>query len=182
MKDGKMIYTPGPGWQAQLSEEAWDRYNHLEKDMMNAGIRAEMADIMTPTYDRLCKSGLKAAVLLAASEQRPVEGSPIQVGLDHILLAIKYVEGWKKYADEVIQNIGHSADERQLERMVTVIRKNPGISRSQLMQQFHMNARNASYMFDTLTQRGVVLLVKKGATQTYFVQGDANAKESSSRS
>lgn len=158
-------------WCAELSPEAWNRYNQLERDMMNAGLKHSLPDLMTPTYDRLCKSGLRVAVLLAASEQRPKPGAPVYVNSTTILRAIGFVESWRMYVEQVIKDVGSTSDERLLMRILHHIKKNPGASRSQIMQSFHLNARTASLTFETLLQRGVVHREKHGKAETFTAIG-----------
>jgi hypothetical protein len=145
---------PTMTYSAELDSIAWDRYNQLERDMMTLALRTDQPDIYTPTYDRLCKSGLRAATLIAASAQRPVPGEKVRVGLEHVLAAIAYVEGWKEYVDEILRGIGVTAYEVRLQQILDAIRKRPGIARSELMRAYHLNSRDANTLFDTLEMRG----------------------------
>lgn len=158
-------------WRAELTPEAWDRYNQLERDMMNAGLKHQLPDLMTPTFDRLCKSGLRVAVLLAASEQRPEPGHPVHVNTTTILRAINFVETWRRYVEQVIRDVGSTSDERLLIRIFQHIKAHPGESRSTIMQTFHLNARVASLIFETLSQRGVIHSQKAGKGYTYTAIG-----------
>ena len=150
--------------KAELTDEAWMRYNLLEHTMLEAGLTSGKPEIMTPTYDRLSKSILKAATLIAASrkEQTPV------VTVDDILRAIHYGEQWKVYVEDVMDNIGKGTQERQLENIRRYIDQAPGVPRSKIMQQYHLNAREATQIFDTLEQRGLVVVRKQGRTSTYW--------------
>lgn len=163
--DGRLTYDQPPYWEAQLTQETWQRYNALEAAMMEAGLATDQPDIMTPTYDRLCKSTLKAAVLLAASRQRPAMGSPIQVGLDDLLRAIQLCEGWREYGNGVIRDVGMSQNERELQRIVNAVMRLPGISRSKLMQNHHLTSRSAEQIFNTLEQRGMIVRMKSNGSR-----------------
>jgi hypothetical protein len=151
-------------FEAKLTDEAWIRYNELETAMLEMGISAKHPDLMTPTYDRLSKSILKAAVLLAASR---MEEEPT-VTKDDILRAIFYGEAWKTYAEEVLDNIGKGAWERQLQVIHAAIDRKPGIPRSTLMQNYHLDSRTASVVFDTLEQRGLIMQKKLGRGSVYY--------------
>jgi hypothetical protein len=143
-------------FMAELTPEAWDRYNRLEHDMMVLALDTDRKDYMTPTYDRLCKSGLRVAILIAASMQHPEAGSKVRVGLEHILSAIAYVQGWKDYVDEVLTGVGTTAYEVRLDQIRDAVRKQPGVTRSELMRAYHLNARDANNLFETLIQRGEI--------------------------
>jgi Protein of unknown function (DUF3987)/RepB DNA-primase from phage plasmid len=160
---GKMflqIRTSGTH-QAKLTEEAWVRYNQLERDMMTIALRAPSPEMYTPTYDRLCKSALRIAVLIAASMQRPLPDENVRVGLEHILAAIAYVEDWKRYTDEILAGIGVTAYEGRLQNILESIKRSPGISRSELMRKYHLTARDANTVFDTLEMRGDITKMGK---------------------
>jgi hypothetical protein len=152
-----------------LTEEAWSRYNQLEATLLYAGVNSDQPDIMTPVYDRLSKSILKAALLIAASQMRG--GDEVVVELEDLLLAIKYGDGWRDYAHEVINGIGRNANEVLLERVLKSIRRHPGVARSRLMQWYHLSAREADILFSTLEQRGLISASRIGKTWAYEAIG-----------
>lgn len=156
--------APPRKWKGELTPAAWARYGKLESALLDAGVRSDHPDLMTPLYARLTVSALKAAVLLAASESRD---ATIVIDEIHILHAISYAERWREYTISVINGVGMTQGERELERIYNTIRKSPGISRSQLMQANHLTASNADALFKTLEQRGMVVGVKVGRGTTY---------------
>lgn len=166
--DGTLAYEAPKMWSAQLTPEAWARYNLLEQDMMKAGLKAPQPEIMTPTYDRLCKSGLKAAVLVAASKSREHDSKTIMVELDDLLYAIRFVEQWRDYTNEVVNGIGATTSERELQKILKAVQTNPGVTRSRLMQSYHLTANSANQIFQTLMQRGLVTSHKNGKAERYF--------------
>jgi hypothetical protein len=137
-------------WEAQLSPEAWQRYNQLERTLVESGLDSEQPDLMTPLYDRLAKSTLKAAVLVAAARQRT--GTVLVEPADI----------------EIVNGIGKSVWERDLDRIARAIAKRPGVSRSQLMQSYHLNAKQADLVFETLIQRNRITATRNGGRQIYF--------------
>jgi hypothetical protein len=153
------------GWRATLTPEAWERYNQLETDLVKSGLESEQPDLMTPLYDRLAKSTLKAAVLIAADRQR---SDQVAVEVRDIVHAIRYAEQWRAYAIEIVNGIGKSVWERDLDRILIAIAKRPGIGRSQLMQSYHLNARQADLIFDTLMQRGQITVNRIGGKQVFY--------------
>lgn len=151
---------------AELTDEAWIRYNQLEFEMLQVGIASEFrADVLTPTYDRLAKSILKAALLLAASRSREQQ---VVVTLDDILRAIHYGEQWKIHADDVMSNIGKTTYERQIMNVHRLVWKKPGISRSQIMQHYHLNAKTCTEVFETMEQRGLITRNKAGRGEQLY--------------
>jgi ribosomal protein S25 len=161
-------------FEARLVPAAWRRYNQLEANLVDAGLNTERADILTPTYDRLAKSILKAAILLAASRQRGVE---VIVEEIDIIRAISYGEQWRTHALQVIENVGKSINERMLDNIRKLVERKAGITRSQVMQHYHLDARQATALFDTLEQRGDIQLQRRGRTQVLLpLQTRRNAR------
>ncbi len=151
-------------YDAVLTDEAWLRYNRMEADLVAKGLETDQKDIMTPTFDRLAKSGLKMAVLLAAAR---ITAGEVVVEESDIVRAFYYIEMWGVHTLELIVNIGKTATERGLERIYQSILRKPGISRSALMQNHHLNSRDASLVFETLEQRGLIKIDKRGRGQFY---------------
>ncbi len=151
-------------WDSRLTDEAWLRYNQLEADMVAKGLETDQRDILTPTFDRLAKSGLKMATLLAAAR---ITAGDVVVELNDIIRAFYYIEHWGVHTLELIVNIGKTATERQLERIYTSILRKPGVSRSVLMQNHHLSSRDASLVFETLEQRGLIQEDRRGRGKFY---------------
>ncbi len=169
--DGRVTQTQ-VRYDAELTPEAWLRYNKMEADLVAQGLDADQRDILTPTFDRLAKSGLKMAVLLAAAREMVPD---ITVTEDDIIRAFYYIEQWGHHSLELIANIGKTVAERLLERVYQSILRKPGVSRSQLMQNHHLSARDATLIVDTLEQRGLVQIEKRGRGQ-FFTPVDARLK------
>lgn len=150
--------------EAALTQEAWDRYNDFERQMLDAGLKTERADLMTPLFDRLAKSTLRAAILIAAA--RDLQES-VDVTLDDMLLAIKYAIGWREYAIDVVNGVGKSVVENQLDTVMGKIKTTPGISRSRLMRNYHLTSREADAVFTTLEQRGLISITNSGKGRFY---------------
>jgi hypothetical protein len=149
---------------AVLTQEAWDRYNDFERQMLDAGLKTERPELMTPLFDRLAKSTLKAAILLAACQRME---DKVSIGLDDILLAIRYASQWREFAIDVVNGVGKSVAENQLDTVMENIKRSPGVSRSRLMRNYHLTAREADAVFSTLEQRGLVSITKQGRGQFY---------------
>jgi len=153
-------------WEATLTPEAWDRYNQFERSMVRLGLQSISPEIYMPTLDRLSKSGLKVAVLLAAAESTNGE---VVVDLDIMLRSIAYVEQWREFSLDVVTNAGKSMSEKQLEAIAKYIHNHAdGVPRSRLMQNFHLNARETELLLQTLDQRGLARRVKDGRAERLY--------------
>ena len=150
--------------EASLTPDAWDRYNAAETGMVAAAAHHQMAEYLTPVYDRLAKTGLKTAILLAAARQRT---STVIVEMEDVIHALYYVEGWRTYVQQIINNVGKTTNERQLDLISMAITKKPGVSRSTLMQNYHLEARIAEQIFATLEQRGLITRERLGRGEVF---------------
>lgn len=153
-------------FEAHLTPGAWARYNKFEMSMVEDGLKDERPDIMTPVNDRLSKSVLKAAVLIAASRQR--DDNEVEVDLIDILRAIKYGWGWKRFANEIMTNVGRGTLERQLDTVTRMVNRRPGVTRSIIMQHLHLSAQQASALLETAEQRGMIHRQRTTRTERLF--------------
>ena len=165
VKVGMKVFRQPKQWDARLTEEAWALYNKYETTTLAIANRAGRKDVLTPTMDRLCKSGLKCAVILAAVRHL---GDQIVVEEQDLVRAFYYVEQWRGFATDLIQNIGKSIQERGLEQIERAIVRSPGVMRSTLMQYFHLTARDTDMVLQTLEQRGTISRVKNGRSETLW--------------
>lgn len=173
---GRLSIQAASKWDAELTHEAWMRYNKLEADMMDIALATEHPDLLTPTYDRLCKSALKTAVLIAASEQLVEPNTPIVVDVSTLLIAISLMREWLVYGNEVIKDIGVSRDEQLIRSVLRHVMNNPGKTRSVLMQRLHLNARIAEQVLLTLEQRRQIIRDKKSGGERLFPVQTEEAK------
>lgn len=161
--NGKQTVVP-IRWEAELTEDAWVRYNKFEADMLQAGLDATHKDLMTPTLDRLSKSGLKAAVLIAAMRME----HKVIVTEEDVVRAFYYIEQWRHHTFEVLNNIGKSQSEREIDQILRAVKRAPGVHRSVLMRHYHLSKRDADLIFGTLEERGLVTISKSGKTQKLY--------------
>jgi hypothetical protein len=162
------VGTIPPSFEAQLTPEAWERYNKFEDTMIKAALDSGM-NHLTPVYDRLAKSTLKAAMLIAASKNR---GSDVTVELDDLLHALYYCKSWYVYASEIVNGIGLSHDERIIEAITKTVSDSGdlGVSRSTVMKMYKLSAKRAELLFTTMEQRRLVRKVSLRGEPRYFVQ------------
>jgi len=138
---------------AELTPQAWDRYADIEELMLKAGVKSPQPDLATPTLDRMCKSGLKMAVLLAACRQH---SDPVVVDIQDIIKAFSYISKWREYTSEVLDKIGQTTEEKTIQRVHHYIASHEGCLRSEVMQHFALNARTADTVLTTLEQRDLI--------------------------
>lgn len=150
-------------WDAEMTPEAWVRYNRIEAACLQVGLDSGRPDLMTPTMDRLAKSGLKMAILLAATRME----DNVVITEQDIVRAFYYIERWSPFTLDLINNIGKTTSERLLDKVHDSILAQPGITRSALMQNHHLNSRDADLVFNTLEQRGLINKTKVGRGMRY---------------
>lgn len=157
-----------PKITVELTDEAWERYNILERTLVKYGVESNRPDIFTPVGDRLSKSILKAAMLLACEREKENQSETVTVTVNDLLVAIKYGESWIKYSYEVISNVGQTEEERILHKIQDYVVTSPGgASRSSIMKNHKLTARDFRQIIDTMMQRGMVKQVAVGGDVRY---------------
>jgi len=138
-----------------LTDAAWKLYNRLDATLTEIGFNSNQNELMTPMMARLAMSGLKAAVLIAAS--RKLANEVIVEEID-ILKAFTHVNDWKVHAINLVLNAGKSPNEKRMEKVYQAIVEAGanGMIRSKLMQMFVLTSKDANAVFDTLIQRGLI--------------------------
>lgn len=163
----QMIMTKG-SYPAELTPEAWDRYAKFERALVEAGKNSDRPDAYTPAFDRLAKSGIKCAVLLAAARQTPTEGGVISVELVDVLQGIKYIDQWKQYTIEVLTNSGKTMSEKTIERAYGLMKRGKH-TRAAVMISLHINSRETDLLLDTMEQRGLIVRSRNGKQERITV-------------
>lgn len=152
--DGSIIFNGASrSWNAKLSEDSWILYNKIEHTMHSMAFESDVRDMMLPMMDRLAKSGLKMAALIAAAERMSDE---VVIHPIDILHAFHYIENYVGYSIEIISNADKTASEKLYERMAGYVEEHPGVNRSTLMRRYKLNSKQADGIFATLVDRGMV--------------------------
>jgi hypothetical protein len=146
----------------ELTREAWVRYNQIEAQMLQYALDSDIpSELITPLMDRLAKSGLKMAALLAAADQYDQEG-PVIADEFTLIRAFYYIEQWRPYTIRLAENVGSSPTERQIKRIMDLVRKEGSLTRAIMMRRLQLQARDADQLVATLEQRGLVRVTAKG--------------------
>lgn len=163
-RNGVAIGKTVKDYKAKLTPEAWQRYNQYEMLMTKTALDAGL-DYLTPVYDRLAKSTLKAAILIAASGQR---SDQVVVELPDLIHAIYYARQWRAYASEIVNGIGKTYDERLMDKIyITVRSAKLGAARDELMNMFMLDSKRADLLFKTMEQRKIIKLVDINGERRY---------------
>jgi hypothetical protein len=162
---GKVIGVEDKITNAELTPEAWKRFNQIDQTMTQQGLDSgDMQEILTPMYARLGFSMLKTAVLIAAARQRE---EIVRVDLEDIVRAAYYCESWRGYAQDIIANVGKGPLEHKIELIARAVQRNDHVARSKLMQTYHLNANEMNLIARTLEERGLVIITQHGRSQIF---------------
>ena len=74
--------------------------------------------------------------------------------------AFYYIEQWIPYTLEVVDNIGITVSERQIQHALKLIQERESINRSTLMRIMKLTSRLAKDIIDTLWERGEITVDK----------------------
>lgn len=149
--------------EAFLTPKAWDFFGDLEESLPLSAMNTAWELLALPTFSRMAFSVLKIGMLIAASRKEISDSNKLEVGIDDLQQAAFYVQKWGQYSLDLIMASGKSSSEKTLERALDFIRQShEGVTQSQLMQRFHMSSKEMREIRDTLYDRGLVDVAKKG--------------------
>jgi hypothetical protein len=163
--NGKVVGTTRQATDITLTPEAWARYNVLDQTLTQIGLESgELSEVLIPMNARLAVSILKCAILIAASRS---ERSPVEVTVYDLLKAASYADAWRRYAQDIVVNVGRGELEHKIQIVLHAIQKKGSVRRSLLMQTYHMTAREMDQIELTLIQRGLVSKGGEGRATSY---------------
>jgi hypothetical protein len=163
---GEKVLVP-PKIEAVLTKDAWEKYQKIERDMLEAAFDSTISELALPTYERYSRSILKMSPILAACRQEPKEGI-ISVSVDDIVNAAYYGQRWLPHAIDLIAKASKSIEEKKIEKTLVLIWRHPnGIRRSDIMNTLRLNKREMDNIIETLKERDQIGEVKRGKTRWY---------------
>ena len=148
-------------FKAKLTPEAWNLYRQAEDALVRYALNHDISKVLlTPTFDRLAKSGLKASVLISAARELQEE---IVVTEQDMITALYYVERWAPHSIEVISRVGEGPGERIIKNVYYAVVAAGQVKQSRIMYHQSLSAKTAKEVFSTLEQRGMLRRVQGGA-------------------
>lgn len=165
LRDGKVIGVTRQPIDISMSMDAWARYNELDSTLTQVGLESGvLSDVIVPMNARLSVSILKCAMLLAASRSQQ---APVEVQLQDLLKAASFGDSWRRYAQDIIVNVGKSELENKIGIILAAVQKRRSVPRSRLMQAYHITAREMTDIENTLINRGLIAKGGVGRATTY---------------
>jgi hypothetical protein len=153
---------------AHLTNDAWELNGRYEEMMVKVASESAISNLALPTFERMSRSLLKMAVIIAAERQVPKDEA-IMVEVKDVQTAAWYVQRWGPFSIDLIMNAGKRVGERSLDKIVSMIQGNPGILRSTIMQQRHLSKREADELLGTLEDRQLVRKEQQGRGYRYYI-------------
>jgi RepB DNA-primase from phage plasmid/Protein of unknown function (DUF3987) len=151
-----------------LEEDAWEEYQKIEGAMTLRAVESQLPMLALPTFERLTRSLLKMALLLAAVRQSPDKDGKFPVTREDVINAAYYVGRWGKHSVELIYNCGISSDMRVLNKIRRAIENHPGLDRSTIMRHHHLKKKEMDEIIGSLIDRGEIRRRKSGRLEQYW--------------
>lgn len=104
----------------EFEEDAWRRWNEANWDMQELVKDHDRGEVLEAAVDRLGKSCIKAAILLAMYDMSP------KVQMKHVLSAIHYTEGWLRGTVRSAEMVSESFFKKDMNDLHTLIIKEGG--------------------------------------------------------
>lgn len=141
---------------AKLSNEAWEFFAKMEKQLVTAGHDAHNQMVALPVMQRLAFSTLKMAMLTAATRREPTTDQTLEVTVEDVKQSAFYTQQWGLHSIDLVNNAGRPSTEKILDRILKFIKDNPDVLRSTIMQRFRLGGKEMREVMDTLVGRGLV--------------------------
>jgi ribosomal protein S25 len=165
---GNSLAALQPQMDAKLSDKAWERFNDIMDKLILAADNSYNAEIAQPTFQRLGYSTLKMATLLAASRSQPTSANTIVVNENDVVDAATYTQRWGHHTVDLITNTGKTMTEKKLDQVLSTVIKHPGVLRSELMQRHSLGKKDATEVFGTLEERGLLEAKRQGKGTRFY--------------
>lgn len=169
MHDGQKMPI-SPDINVEFTDEMWVRCAVMEKELIGAAVDSPEASRAMPMFSRMYISLLKLTMLLAAARQDPVDFK-VRAEMRDLLTAAFYIQKWGRHAVDLIRNSGVTADESKLMAVYRFIESQPGVLRSTVMQRHHMGKHAMDTIEETLEQRLMIQIQRKGRIKSYWPIG-----------
>lgn len=161
--------------EIELTPEAWALYNQYITHMTELGLASTNPDHVGPMLVRLSTSGLKLAGLLCISDTWEAT-EKFTITVKHLKQAFFFVDQWKEYTFDVVENINKSPAEKRLHEVLEYIQKfgAKGVPRKSIMANLKLMAKDAEQILSTLEQRGKVIAEKEARQIRYYGTKSSN--------
>lgn len=138
------------------TREFWDRFQQLESDAVEMGMHSSAHELYTPLYARLAISVKKVAMLIAASELRPV------IELSDLQRAIHLSQEWLDSTTEFAANVEQAPEmdkwEKKTQRIINWVKaEDPKpLTQTEVMQKLRIRKKDVPDIEATLMARGAI--------------------------
>lgn len=152
----------------QFDSAAWERLMDARWDIYRAAQAHEMAEVLTPTTDRMGTSVMKCSVLLAMADKAE------KVQMDHVLKAIALAEEWYTATAKIAGRIMHSSWSAQQEEVLSMVAgRKDGVTEYEIYSRFRarMQSKDIESNITTLVKANEIRrITEKGRIRYIRVQ------------
>jgi predicted transcriptional regulator len=157
-----------PRIKAQLTQDAWIKYNEYELILKETAENSIIHDTALPTFIRFSKSILKMAVILGAVRQIPEDGI-ITIEESDLINAAWYAQKWGQSSVELAVQAGRHVSEKIMDKILKFIEDRPGVLKGKIMQNFGLMKKEADAFLETLEERGYIRKERRGRGFAYWI-------------
>ena len=124
--------------------------------MISSSVQSVSPDLFGPIAGRISDYALKIAVLLEAAWGAPGAGKNIHIGLPIMEVAIELAERCRQDSEKLAVEIGNTADEKKLQRLVEIVKAKPGITRSAVGRTLKLDKWHLDRLEETAVDRELI--------------------------
>ena len=132
----------------QVHQKAIDLYSDQAKQLEQATIGSEHEGIVGAFYSRLSNYLLKFGLIYQAM----MDHTQSEISLEAMQYSVRLCQYLRQNIDIVMDRITYSPDMADRQKLIELIRSEPGISRSRLLRYSKLSVRRMNDALDTLVQ------------------------------
>lgn len=157
--------------EAKLTDDAWKAFAVYERSLIDTAKHSSFSMTALPTFTRMANSLLKISMLTAITRREPKDNNTIIVEKSDLDQAAFYIQRWGKHSIQLLSNAGKPAIEKSLDKVMQQVREAPGCMKSEIMLKWRLSAREMKELTETLLDRGLINIAKKGRITRYYPVG-----------
>ncbi len=140
----------------QFSPEVWRRWNEYAGEIEDEAATSPAPELFGPIAGRQADHALKVAALLQAAGGAPARGSNLLIEQSTLEASIELCERLRKDAEGLAMEVGSSTSERRLMRFVDMVKRSPGIQRTDVARALKVDKREMDSLEETALDRALI--------------------------
>lgn len=150
-----------------FTEEAWKRWNEANWDLQQSILDHDRGEVLEAAFDRLGKSAIKAAALIAMSQDRD------EANVDDILVALHFVQIWSKHVVQSAELVSESFFQKDMQDLYAhIIAKGGALKWEDAFSKMRKEPGQFKNLVEGMVMQGLihVRIDEKSSSKTRYLE------------